>query len=357
MADPAEQIERSIPDIKVLVNGDFLPQEIDADIIEVKVCDHVSGASWFCASFNIWDSNLQEYKYVDEALFKEGAKLEIRFGFDENTVVSLIKGDVTTLEPEFHEGEAPTLKVEGYDSLHRFRRGKKTRSYLNQKDSDIARKIASDLGLTAAVEDTSIQHEYLLQNNLTDIDFLCERARRIRYELTVEDGKLIFRKAANNKEKVVTLELGLTLRSFYPRLSTASQVSEVTVQGWDMKTKQAIAGRASSGDAVSKMGGQQLGASITESAFFATKNIIIDKPIFSAGEANQIAKGKFNDMAIAFITGEGTAIGNPDIRAGRVIELIGLGKRFSGSYYVTSATHMLDESGYTTKFTVERSAT
>ena len=355
MADPAENVERSIPTIQVLVDGDILPQEIDADIIEVRICDHVSGASWFCASFNIWDSNAQAYKYVDEPLFKEGAKLEIRFGFDENTIVSLIKGEVTTLEPEFHEDEAPTLKVEGYDSLHRFRRGKKTKSYLNQKDSDIARKIASGLGLTADVEDTSIQHEYLLQNNLSDIDFLCERARRIRYELAVENGKLIFRKAASDEQKTVTLELGLTLRSFYPRLSTASQVSEVTVQGWDMKTKKPITGRGTSSDAVSKMG-KQLGSKITEGAFFAAKNIIIDKPIFSEGEANQIAKGKFNDMAVAFITGEGVSIGNQDIRAGKVIELLGLGERFSGFYYVTSATHILDESGYMTKFTVERNA-
>jgi len=357
MAEPIEGKERSIPDIKVRVNGTDLPPEIDADIIEVSVCDHVSGASWFCVNFSIWDSNQQEFKYIDEQRFKEGAKLEIGLGYDESTVVALIKGEVTTLEPEFNEDGGPTLKVEGYDSLHRFRRGKKTKSYLNQKDSDIARKIASELGLGAEVEDTGIQHDYLLQNNLSDIDFLLERARRIRYELTIEDGKLVFRKAANNKDKAVTLELGLTLRSFYPRLSTVSQVSEVIVQGWDMKTKQAIKGQARSGDAVSKMGGAQLGASITESAFFAAKNIIIHKPIFSEGEANQIAKGEFNEMAVDFITGEGTAIGNIDVRAGKVVELLGLGTRFSGFYYVTSATHIIDESGYSTKFTVERNST
>jgi phage protein D len=140
-------------------------------------------------------------------------------------------------------------------------------------------------------------------------------------------------------------------------LSTISQVSEVLVQGWDAKTKKAITGRARSGDAVSKMDGRQLGASITESAFFATKNIIIDKPVFSEGEANQIARGKFNEMAIEFITGEGSAVGNGDIRAGKVIELLGLGQRFSGLYYVTSATHVIGSTGYATNFTVERNGT
>jgi phage protein D len=62
-------------------------------------------------------------------------------------------------------------------------------------------------------------------------------------------------------------------------------------------------------------------------------------------------------MIVDFITGEGTAIGNTDIRAGRVIELRKLGQRFSGLYYVTSSTHRVDQNGYITQFTVERNAT
>ena len=356
MTEPALEQVRVAPDRKVLLDGRELAPDVAVDVLDVTVSNYAAGASSFCVNMNNWHSDLQEFKYSDGPLIREGAKLEVTLGYDA-VVVSLIKGEVTVLEPEFNQDEAPTLKVQGYDLLHRFRRGRKTKSYLQLKDSEIASRIASDLGLTAEVEDTGVTQEYLLQDNLTDIDFLLERARRIRYELLIEDGTMLFRKAANDRGGVVSLEFGLTLRSFYPRLSTATQVSEVLVQGWDAKTKQAITGRARIGDEVSKMGGRQLGASITESAFFAAKNIIVDKPIFSEGEANQIARGKFNDMAAEFITGEGTAIGNGDIQAGQVIELTKLGRRFSGLYYVTSATHTIDSTGYSTKFTVERNAT
>jgi uncharacterized protein len=134
-------------------------------------------------------------------------------------------------------------------------------------------------------------------------------------------------------------------------------VSEVVVQGWDPKTKEAIVGQARPGDEVSKMQGAQLGATITEQAFFATQSFIVNTPVFSEGEATQIAKGKFNDLVIDFISGEGTAIGNTDIRAGRVVELLKLGQRFSGLYYVTSSTHCVNQSGYITRFTVARNAT
>jgi hypothetical protein len=37
-----------------------------------------------------------------------------------------------------------------------------------------------------------------------------------------------------------------------------------------------------------------------------------------------------------------------------VIELIGLGRGFSGRYYVTSTTHSVNTSGYQTNFEVKR---
>ena len=356
MAEPTFASTRDTPGYKVLLAGGELPTETALDIIDVKVCDYVEGASVFTVHFNIWDSSRQEFKWIDDALLSEGVQVEVQIGFVDN-FQTLIIGEITALEPEFHQNEAPVLSIHGYDHLHRFRRGRKTRSFINAKDSEIAEKIARDIQLRAQVEDTQVIHEYLLQNNQTDIDFLVERARRIRYEVIVRDKTLHFRKAANATGEFVSLEYGFTLQSFYPRLNTLQQVSEVIVQGWNPKTKEAIIGQARQGDEVSKMGGSQLGAAITEQAFFETQSFIVNTPVFSAGEATQIAKGKFNDMAVDFITGEGTAIGNTDIRAGRVIELLKLGQRFSGLYYVTSSTHSVDQTGYITKFTVARNAT
>jgi phage protein D len=356
MAEPALQTERDAASFKILAGGSELPAETALDVLDVKVSDYVEGASAFTITFNNWKSDLQEFKSIGQDQLAEGTEVEVKVGFVDS-LSSLIVGEITALEPEFPESEAPTLKVHGYDRLHRFRRGRKTRSFLEMKDSEIAQKIAGELQLRADVEDTQITHEYVLQSNQSDIDFLLERARRINYEVVVKDKTLFFRKASNNKSKVVSIEFGLTLKSFYPRLSTMRQVSEVVVQGWNHKTKEAIVGRAQQGDELSKMNGTKLGVAISESAFTATTNVIVDKPVFSQGEANQIAKGLFNEMSVDFITGEGLAIGNTDIRAGQVVELLKLGERFSGPYYVTSSTHTIDRKGYTTKFTVARNAT
>jgi phage protein D len=356
MTEPALQKERDAPTFKILVGGSDLPDEAALDILEVRLSDYVEGAGSFTVTFNNWNSQTQEFKYVDGDLLAEGSEVEVKVGFVDDQK-SMLKGEVTALEPEFAAGAAPVLKIHGYDLLHRFRRGRNTRSFANMKDSQIAEQIASELGLRAQADDSEITHEYVLQNNLTDIDFLLERARRIGYEVTAKDKTLNFRKKSNNKDKLVSLDFGLTLTSFYPRLNTLSQVSDVVVQGWNPKTKEAISGKAAPGDENSKMGGSKLGASISKEAFFKATAFVVNKSVFTEGEASQIAKGKFNEMAVDFITGEGTAIGNTDIRAGEVIELNGLGKRFSGLYYITSSTHEVGPKGYRTRFTVGRSAT
>jgi phage protein D len=250
MAEPTFALTRDTPGFKVFVSGSELPLETALDIIDVKVCDYVEGASVFTVRFNIWDSNRQEFKWIDDALLSEGVEVEVRIGFVDH-FQTLIVGEVTALEPEFHKDAAPTLVVHGYDRLHRFRRGRKTRSFINAKDSEIAEQIARDLQLRSQVEETQILHDYLLQNNQTDIDFLVERARRIRYEVIVRDQTLYFRKAANATGEVVSLEYGSHLQSFYPRLNTLRQVSEVLVQG-GIQSRKAIVGQARQGDEVSK---------------------------------------------------------------------------------------------------------
>ena len=54
------------------------------------------------------------------------------------------------------------------------------------------------------------------------------------------------------------------------------------------------------------------------------------------------------------LTGTGSTLGDPRIRAGAVLRCEGLGERFGGLYRVTSATHSLDGGGYHTRFEVRK---
>ena len=46
------------------------------------------------------------------------------------------------------------------------------------------------------------------------------------------------------------------------------------------------------------MEGDSIGAEIAEEAFLETATAIVDIPVYSQAEAEQIAKAKFNDIAV-----------------------------------------------------------
>jgi uncharacterized protein involved in type VI secretion and phage assembly len=80
--------------------------------------------------------------------------------------------------------------------------------------------------------------------------------------------------------------------------------------------------------------------------------MVVDHPLFSVDEANAMAKGLANDISIEYIQAEGEAYGHPQLTAGKTVKLTNMGKRFSGKYFVTAATHVFNEQGYVTTFAI-----
>ena len=81
-------------------------------------------------------------------------------------------------------------------------------------------------------------------------------------------------------------------------------------------------------------------------------------PVLNQSEADQLADGWFGEMALSYIEGQGICIGEPALRAGKLVQLEGIGRRFSGAYYVISTVHSFKPKvGYRTAFTVRRNAT
>lgn len=344
-----------VPNFEIIINGSPLPVEARLHIISLTVDQDVDLPGMFTLELTDSDSQNEETTWInDEELFAIGNVVEVKLGYADD-LETLIIGEMTGIEPEFAFDRLPSLTVRGYDRRHRLQRGRKTQTFLQQKDSDIAAKIAQDAGLTAEVEDSQVVHDYILQAEQTDMEFLQERANRINYEVVVEDKTLFFRPVGNAESEILTLSLDNDLREFYPRLSAMRQVSELTVRGWNPKEKQEIIGQAKVGDEVSKMGGENSSAAIVEEAFSTAISQVSNRPVLTQAEADQFAKARFNHVSLTLITGEGVCWGRTDLRPGKVIKIDGLGKRFSGQYYVTATVNRYHaQSGYRTHFTVRR---
>jgi phage protein D len=297
-----------------------------------------------------------ETAWIDDATFAIGAAVEIKLGYGD-ALQSVLAAEITGLEPAFTRNGRPHLTVRGHDRRHRLLRGRKTRSFVQQKDSDIASTIASEAGLTAQAEDSQVVHDYVLQPNQTDLEFLKERARRIEYEIVVEAKTLYFRPVQNAQGEILTVTPDDDLLEFYPRLSTMGQLSELELRGWSPKDKKEIVAKAKAGDEVSTMGGSDSGAAMVDSAFGAAAVLLSDRPVFNQAEADQLARAYFNRTLLGLVVAEGVCSGRTDLRPGQVIRIDGVGTRFSGQYYVSATSHRYSSRyAYHTHFVVRRNA-
>ena len=335
---------------KLLLNGTELQKEMLIEIYGITIEDELNLPSMFTIKFNTVDFIKGSWRGIDLKTFKIGDTVKISMGIDSS--VDMMTGEITSLDYIF--GDSCYMDIRGYDRLHRLRFGTMRRSFKDMKDSDIAASIASEISLTANIEDTGTVHPYVFQNNQSNYEFLIDRARRIGYEILVDDKTFTFRKSKEDKSPEVTLEYGKDLQSFYIQIKTLTEGSKVEVRGWNIKDKEEISSTASKGNEKTKMSGKESGYEISEKAFLASSVSIVDDVVLDSKDAEDIAKAKYNMMLKEFMTGEGECAGNPKIRAGKTVEVKGLGDRLSGTYYVISTMHSIKQGAYMTTFKVRR---
>ncbi|WP_446878047.1 VgrG-related protein [Phormidesmis sp. 146-33] len=238
-------------------------------------------------------------------------------------------------------------------TMHRLYRGQHNRSFQNVTDSDVVKKIAEEAGIQikTPLDNSGEPHDYLFQENQTNMAFLRDRASRIGFELFNQDGKLHFRKPKPGNE--LALKWLKNLSSFRVRVSSAEQVKEVEVRAWDYGEKRAIVSTKRTDEVITQTDNGK--GSDTSTKFNGKptkpKRIIVDRPVFNPKEADAIAQAVCNELSGQFVCADAKAEGNPKIRPGRVVKLEGMGQH-SGKYYVTETRHLYYERVYTTEFSV-----
>ena len=297
---------------------------------------------------------------ADDPLMKdflyEGKEVEIAYrdgGGDSTIFVGEITSfglDLSFLAP----GDPACTVIRGYNKSHRLHRNRHSQTYIQSKYSDVVTKVAREAGIQLEVDTTSEVHDYILQYNETDWEFLWRLARSVGYELYSDAGKLCFKRPRQQRGEAVRLQWGSTLKQFKVSASTVFQTSEVVVRSWDIKEKKEIVGKATSGEGRPAIGDGRSGSAQAEKAFGEAKLTVVDRPVHTQTEADTIAQSLADAMAGDFIIAEGvTERGMSNLLPRVSVKIDGLGKQFSGDYYVTATTHRFTgQEGYTTSFVV-----
>ena len=182
--------------------------------------------------------------------------------------------------------------------------------------------------------------------------------------MAVTDGKLDFRRAtaaatgpgaASSRQNPLVLEKGVNLVSLRATVTAADQVPSVEVRSWDVAQKKPIVGTATA----------RTTSAVLDGIDPAKLAKLVKAPALVEPHPTQPDQGGCTAMATAIadrIGGthaelEGVARGNPALRAGIAVNLVGIGKPFNGRYTLTSTRHEFSaDRGYLTAFTVSNTS-
>ena len=337
---------KHVASLSVKINGAPLSPEIAANVVEVRVRDSLSLPA--SALVRITDP---KHEHVDNALFLPGSPIEISMGGPPSAGgATTFKGEIVALEPEFSE-QGIVLSIQSYDKSHRLQRNRMVRTFKDVGVGDIVNTLTGEATLTGEVKYSGNgRYEFFQQSGETAREVIATLERDHDCRFFVRNGNFVFANASAVGDETVEVTYSEQLLSFRPRLTTVQQDKEVQVVGWDPKAKQAINGSASNGETTSVAGIQR---STLPQKFGNTKVLIADRHVDNTGEAAAMAKSALDRRADAHFEAEGRCVGTPAIKAGCKLKLKGVGTTFSGTYIVSSATHLYrGEKGYTTSFVI-----
>ena len=363
--------------------GTALTTDAEARLLRTVVDTHLHLPGMFALTFRDIDGTA-----LTDAGLSIGTCVQVWAGAPgDEQAHRLITGEVTAIEGRYEYLTGLTI-VRGYDLGHRLQRVRRTRTFVNMTDSDIASQVAREGGLTLGeITPTTLVHNHLGQCDETDWDFLKQRAREIGYEFGMADGTFRFRKASSvsgSAGEPLTLTLGENLRMFMPRVTAGNLTPNVEVRVWDplqARVTSATAGTATGTASIAKPTaatlGQQFGRAATGASSAppsegagneaqenlgpppsGTAHVISDRPVGSGVSASSaatlVANGLAEHLASTFAEAEGDAAGSSRIQAGAVVRAEGLPTQFTGNWVVTNARHIFDlsEGGYHTAFVV-----
>lgn len=369
------------PGFRVHINDRSVPAALRASITGISCQLGLEGSDR--VELNLANPNL---RWLDQPLLALGSSLTLFVGYAPDPLEQVFVGEIVSKSSTFPSSGTPTLTVAAQDRMQRLQRGTKARWFaipvpsgiVALPDPAVAGIVSVENGLIPLFDPISAALGVLLgnietvvsggdlnasqkivrkQDGESDHEFLKRLALECGWEILIEHTgplggyQLRFMSPMAHLAPDVTLQYGQSLIDFTPRISNVGQVASVTAYVWvaALKTQFTV----TLGWDWDRMGPTleirpEFIPLMKEPSFH-----LIEEPVTPFTAPRTLLR-EFIPMLNGRLTGSGSTVGNPRIRAGSVLCLEGLGVEFGGLYRVTSTTHTLDGGGYRTSFEVRK---
>ncbi len=368
------------PNYRIEIGGDAIPPAMRASVMRINYQDGIEGADR--VEVTLANEGLQ---WLDHPLLQVDNEFKLSIGYVPDPLEEVFFGEITGINLSFPNSGIPTVTVVAHDLLQRLTHGTKDRSFALSlpcigkfplPDPLIAELVGFTNLLVPLVDLTGAALSFLtlviayvvdpieakkgirMQKSQSDFDFLSKLAKENGWEMFIDHSaaphgrRLRFQFPATDRDVALSLKWGESLIDFTPKISTVGQVGGVSATVW-LPSVQIEITVVLSWDfdraAFDLMIFPNLPGLDDVPGVDKTRGVI-KIPTISPATAPKEILGELLPRLNNRLTASGSAVGDPRIKAGKVINFDGLGERFGGRYRVTSATHTIDGGGYRTQF-------
>jgi Rhs element Vgr protein len=280
----------------------------------------------------------------DAETFAPGAEVVVSAGFGSDEAV-IFSGVVMRHGVKIGGESDARLVVECRDKAARMTIGRSNANYLQQKDSDIIATLIANHGLSADVRPTATEYDELVQFYCSDWDFMLARADVNGLLVNVDAGTVAVQPPLATGEAVLAVSWGMDLLSFEADIDARSQYAAVQAAAWDPNQQAVAVGETASPASLNAQGNLD-GATLAKVAGPASFGLQTSTTQ-PAAALTEWAKATQQKAALARIRGRMRVLGNAALVPGCLVEVKGVGARFSGTVYVSAVEHRLADGNWT----------
>jgi Phage tail baseplate hub (GPD) len=360
------------PRVNVLVAGSPLDPAVLAQMVRAEVRESDCDPSVLALRFRLVQRADGEFGPVDDALFEPGVVVSFEVEPPGGLLQRLFEGPVTHIRPHFETIEANAyVEVLAMDAAVLLDAEERVAAWPNMTDSDVVSQVLSGYQIPVEADDTAVLYDedrQLLMQRGTDWRFLQHLARRngarlyFEYDSAKEQVVAHFAVpdvSAPPQPDVVILQSDANLTWADMQLVAAGPVT-MTAAALDPIGKQIVRGDGT--PALTVLGDDDAAAAVEEGlkGAGATGSVGLVRDPFPLDEAIGGETTAATDAARLVI--ELRAELDPSLyrgllRARRPVLVRGVGRRFSGVYYVESVRTTLEEATLAQSFVATRNAT
>ncbi len=221
----------------------------------------------------------------------------------------------------------------------------KSKYFKNVKDSDIFEELINNYGFDKDIETTDVTHKEIVQYNCTDWDFMLCRADVNGKMIIIDDGLISVKKPDVSQTPELTVQYGSTVLDLDAEIDARLQLPGVKASAWnysDQNLFENIEAAEPTVPAAGNLSTDQLKVVSSPDSMQIIHSGKILEP-----ELKQWANARLQKNRLAKIRGRVRVEGYANLKPGNIIQLNGLGDRFTGKLYVTAIRHQIENGNWT----------